>query len=257
MATAYQDRLKKDEEKSQTGAEDGKKKKRVGITMFGVTTPCVDAIRSYLAENHDCEVYVFHATGHGGQAMERLISSGELDAVLDLTTSGIADKIVGGVMSAGPNRLEAAAKAGIPRIVSVGACDMVNFGPRGTLPERFAKGDRNIYAHNPSVTLMRTDVKECKDIGDFIASKLNEFSQNRSLVQVVLPTGGVSLISKPGGPYHDQEADDALFAAIGDGLKHSGIEVFRDNRDINDEGFAQQTAERLVRLMKLSQGIEK
>ena len=251
MAKAYYKRLEDIESRQAAGAS--KTRKRVGITMFGVTTPCVDAMREYLTKTHDYEVYVFHATGHGGQAMERLTTSGEFDAVLDLTTTEIADEIVGGVMAAGPSRLEAAAKAGIPQIVSVGACDMVNFGPRSTLPEKFTKGDRNIYEHNPSVTLMRTNVEECKQIGDLIGSKLKNFSQNRSLVLVVLPTGGVSMISKPGGPYHDKEADDTLFAAIEDALKGTDIEVIRDERDINDEAFALETAKKLVRLVEKSQ----
>lgn len=251
MAKAYQKRLEETESQQAAGASE--QRKRVGITMFGVTTPCVDAMREYLTKTHNYEVYVFHATGHGGQAMERLIASGEFDAVLDLTTSEIADEIIGGVMSAGPTRLEAAAKAGLPQIVSVGACDMVNFGPRSTVPERFVKGDRNIYEHNASVTLVRTNVEECRRIGEFIASKLREFSRNKELVQVVLPTGGVSMISKPGGPYHDEAADDTLFAAIEMGLKGTGIEVFRDERDINDKAFAVETAEKLVRLVEKSQ----
>ena len=148
-------------------------------------------------------------------------------------------------MSAGPGRLEAAAKAGIPQVVSVGACEMVNFGPRNTLPERFDKGNRNIYEHNASVTLMRTDAEECMKIGEFIAGKLMT-CQNPSLAQVVLPIGGLSMISKPGGPYADKEADHALFSAIEAGLQDSGVEIFRDERDINDEGFAVEMAERLV-----------
>ena len=250
MAVAYKSRL--EEMGSSANEKDGKVKKRVGITMFGVTTPCVDAMRQHLTDKYGYEVYVFHATGHGGRAMERMTSAGELDAIVDLTTTEIADHIVGGVMSAGPDRLDAAAKADIPQVLSVGACDMVNFGPRSTVPERFAKGNRNIYEHNSSVTLMRTDVEECKQIGEFIAGKLKKLCRSASLVQVMLPTGGVSMISKAGDPYHDREADDALFTAIEEGLKGSGIEVLRDERDINDETFALEIAERLVRLIDLS-----
>ncbi|KAL8783763.1 MAG: hypothetical protein Q9195_009290 [Heterodermia aff. obscurata] len=253
MAVAYKKRLEDSgKEQSATDKNDGKVKKRVGITMFGVTTPCVDAMRQHLTEKYGYEVYVFHATGHGGRAMERMTSAGELDAIVDLTTTEIADHLVGGVMSAGPHRLEAAAKADIPQVLSVGACDMVNFGPRSTVPERFSKGNRNIYEHNSSVTLMRTDVEECKQIGGFIASKLKKFYRSSSLVQVTLPTGGVSMISKPGDPFHDREADDALFTAVEEGLKGSGIEVLRDERDINDEKFALEIAERLVRLIGLA-----
>ena len=253
MAVAYRKRLEDlGEERRAIGKNDDKVKKRVGITMFGVTTPCVDAMRQQLTEKYGYEVFVFHATGHGGRAMERMISSGELDAVVDLTTTEIADHIVGGVMSAGPRRLEAAAKADIPQVLSVGACDMVNFGPRSTVPERFLKGNRNIYEHNPSVTLMRTDVEECKQIGELIAWKLKNFCRSASLAQVVLPTGGMSMISKPGDPYYDREADNALFTAIEEGLKGSGIEVLRDERDINNETFALEIAERLVQLIDLS-----
>ena len=173
----------------------------------------------------------------------------------DLTTTEIADEVVGGVLSAGPHRLEAAAKAGVPQVISVGACDMVNFGPRSTVPERFAKGERNIYVHNPSVTLMRTNVEECREIGKFIVDKLKEFCQNTKLVQVVLPMGGMSMISTPGRPYSDRDADEALFGAIEVGLKDSGIEVFRDDRDINDQFFAVDTADRLVRLIHLKENI--
>lgn len=253
MAVAYRKRLEDlGKERSAIDKEDGKVKKRVGITMFGVTTPCVDVMRQHLTEKYGYEVYVFHATGHGGRAMERMVAAGELDAIVDLTTTEIADHIVGGVMSAGPHRLDAAAKGDIPQVLSVGACDVVNFGPRSTVPERFTKGNRNIYEHNPSVTLMRTDVEECKQIGGFIAGKLKKLCRSASLVQVMLPTGGMSMISKPGDPYDDREADDALFTAIEEGLKGSGIEVFRDERDINDETFALEIAERLVRLIDLS-----
>lgn len=251
MAVAFQQRLEEGKEWSAKDTKDSKMKKRVGITMFGVTTPCVDAIRHHLTKEYDYEIYVFHATGHGGQAMERMVSAGELDAVLDLTTSEVADHIVGGVMSAGPSRLEAAAKAGIPQVVSVGACDIINFGPRSTIPEKFMRGNRNIYEHIPSVTLMRTDEKECEEIGEFIADKLKNFSRTASRVQVVLPKGGVSMISKPGDPFYDRKADDALFFAIGAGLKESEIEVLQDERDINDLSFALETAERLVRLIEV------
>ena len=264
MAAAYRQRLAEtgkasDDERSEMVADrrDGsveKKKKKeklhVGVTMFGVTTPCVDTIRHHLTKQHNYEIYVFHATGHGGRAMERLIASGELDAVIDLTTTEIADHIVGGVMSAGAHRLEAAAKAGIPQVVSVGACDMVNFGPRSTVPEKFTTGHRNIYEHNPSVTLMRTDRTECRRIGEFIAGQLREFCRHASRVQVVLPVGGVSMISKPGDPFEDREADGALFDAVEGGLEGSGVEVFRDERDINDGAFALETAERLVRMVE-------
>ena len=233
--------------KSSTGS-----KKRIGVTMFGVTTPCVDLIRQHLEQKHNYEVYVFHATGAGGKAMERLISEKMIDAVLDVTTTEIADELVGGVLTAGPDRLTAAAKAEIPQVISVGACDMVNFGPRDTVPARF-KQDRLLYEHNPAVTLMRTSPEECKRIGEFIADKLRSHASKPELVRVILPTGGVSMLSTPGQPFHDQEADSALFETIERELEGMKIAVMRDARAINDEGFALFAAESLVELIQRSE----
>ncbi|KAL1875033.1 hypothetical protein Plec18167_005701 [Paecilomyces lecythidis] len=164
-------------------------KKRVAVTMFGVTTPCVDKIREHLHQKYGYEVYVFHATGSGGKAMERLVGEGQIDAVIDLTTTEIADELVGGVLTAGPERLKAAAKVGIPQIVSVGACDMVNFGPKDTVPERFT--GRLLYEHNPAVTLMRTTEEECQKIGQDIAQKLRMYSTKPNLIRLVLPERGI------------------------------------------------------------------
>lgn len=223
---------------------DSPAKKRVGITMFGVTTPAVDEIRNHLESKYDIEVFVFHATGHGGKAMERLIREGRIDAVLDLTTTEICDHLIGGVMSAGSTRLEAAAIAGIPNILSVGATDMVNFGPMDTVPERFK--DRKLYEHNPFVTLMRTSPKEVAQVGEFIVSKLKTYSKDPSAVQVWLPKGGISMIATPGGPFSDEEADARLFRVIKEGLQNSGIEVIEDTRPVNDAGFARDIAEALA-----------
>ncbi|KAH6644306.1 hypothetical protein C7974DRAFT_371444 [Boeremia exigua] len=137
-------------------------RKRIGVTMFGVTTPAVDEIRKYLESKYPIDTFVFHATGHGGKAMERLIYEGRIDGVIDLTTTELCDHITGGVMSAGPKRLEAAAAAGIPNIISVGATDMTNFGPLNTVPERYK--DRKLYEHNPVVTLMRTSQQEAAQV---------------------------------------------------------------------------------------------
>lgn len=234
-----------------SSARDGDpQRKRVGITMFGVTTPGVDAIRQHLESNRqDIEVYVFHATGHGGKAMERLVRQGMLDAVLDLTTTEICDHVTGGVMSAGPNRLEAAAEAGIPYIVSVGATDMSNFGPKDTVPERYR--DRKLYEHNPVVTLMRSSSAESKKVGEFIVGKLKEHAKTSGNVKVWLPLGGVSMLGTPGQPFADKEADEVLFSTIKQGLEGSGVEVVEDERDINDEGFARDVADALARLMGL------
>lgn len=219
-------------------------KKRVGITMFGVTTPAVDVIRRHLESKYDVEVFVFHATGHGGKAMERLIREGRIDGVLDLTTTEICDYLTGGVMSAGSKRLEAAAKAGIPNIVSVGATDMANFGRKETVPERYK--DRKLYEHNPVVTLMRTSPEEAAQVGEFIASKLKTHSKDPSAVEVWLPKGGISMIAVPGGPFADEDADGRLFQAIREGLNNSGIEIIEDTRTVNDAGFARDIAEALA-----------
>lgn len=222
-------------------------RKRVGITMFGVTTPGVDAIRSHLESRYDVEIYVFHATGHGGKAMERLVRQGMLDAVLDLTTTEICDLHTGGVMSAGPDRLEAVAEAGIPNVISLGATDMTNFGPKDMVPEKFR--GRNLYQHNPVVTLMRSSEEESRQVGQFICEKLKSYTKRPEMVQVWLPLGGVSMISTPGGPFADEKADSVLFSTIREGLAGSGIQVVEDTRDINDKGFAHDIAEALARLM--------
>ena len=233
-------------------AED--RKPRIGISMFGVTTPGVDAIRRKLEGEYGYEVLVFHATGAGGRALENLIDTGQLDAVIDLTTTEIADEIVGGVLSAGPNRLEAAAKFEIPYVVSVGACDMVNFGPKETVPERFIKKGRKLHMHNASVTLVRTTAEENKAVGEFIAKKLlMRRKGRRGNVKVLLPEGGVSLLDLTGAPFEDREADGALFKAIDEGFRGSEIEVLRDKRDINDEGLAEKIVGMVVELLEKEQ----
>ena len=246
-ATAYHARRLKEEEEEEGGEEAGGegKKTRVGITMFGVTTPGVDAARAHLeSRGGDVETLVFHATGHGGLAMERLVREGELDAVLDLTTTEICDLVAGGNMSAGPHRLEAAAEAGIPYVLSLGATDMVNFGPRATVPERYR--DRKLYEHNPVVTLMRTSKDECRLVGEFICSQLKEHVKRPELVEVWIPSGGASVMSTPGGPFADEEADGMLFSTVRNGLQGSGIRVVEDARDVNDAAFARDIAEALV-----------
>jgi uncharacterized protein (UPF0261 family) len=225
-------------------------KKRVGITMFGVTTPAVDSIRRYLESNYDIEAYVFHATGHGGKAMERLVREEGLDAVLDLTTTEICDFHTGGIMSAGPHRLEAAAESGIPNIISLGATDMTNFGPRDSVPERYK--DRKLYEHNPVVTLMRTSKEEARQVGEYIVEKLTKHAKDPNTIQVWLPLGGVSMIAVPDGPFADGEADAVLFQTVRNGLMGSGIEVVEDKRAINDENFARDIAKALIAKMGLS-----
>ena len=221
-------------------------KGRVAITMFGVTTPVVDTARADL-ELHGFEVIVFHATGSGGNIMEDLISRGKFDGVLDLTTTELADELVGGIMKSGPDRLTAAAKAGIPQVVSLGAMDMVNFGPRETVPSKFS--DRRIYEHNPDITIIRTTPKECRILGKQVAEKLKGNSKRPEMVKVFIPCGGISMLAVEGAPFHDEEADTALFDAVTEGLKGSGIEIISDHKDINDGDFAAKMAKTLIELM--------
>jgi uncharacterized protein (UPF0261 family) len=225
-------------------AEEGEARQVIAATMFGVTTPCVDRAREVL-EAQGFEVLVFHATGIGGRSMESLIESGLVDGVLDLTTTELADELVGGILSAGPERLRAAVRRGVPQVVSVGALDMVNFGPRGTVPGRFA--DRRFHQHNESVTLMRTTTEENAKLGEFIGRALREA---RSDVVVMLPHGGVSALDAPGMPFHDPEADAALFRAIHEALDdHPNVTVVDRPHHINDPTFALQAALALRLLM--------
>lgn len=226
---------------SEPVARDGKR--LIGATMFGVTTPAVDEAREHLT-GLGYEVIVFHATGSGGRAMEALAESGLLDGVLDLTTTELADELVGGVLSAGPDRLEAAGARGIPQVVSVGALDMVNFGPRDSVPERFA--DRSLYVHNPTVTLMRTTREEMATLGGRIAEKL---ARATGPVEVFLPAKGVSAIDVAGGPFEDAEADAACFQAIRDGLAGTEVTVHTVEEAINDPGFGRRAAQALHELI--------
>jgi uncharacterized protein (UPF0261 family) len=215
----------------------------VAATMFGVTTPCVEHARAIL-EAEGYEVIVFHATGVGGRSMEGLIRDGLIDGVLDLTTTELADELVGGVLSAGPTRLEAAGEQGVPQVVSLGALDMVNFGPADTVPERFA--DRNIYVHNPTVTLMRTTPDECRELGRQIGRKL---AQANGPVAVYVPLGGISAIAVEGQVFHDAAADAALLEGLTETLP-AGVERHDLPQDINDPAFAHAMADRLHELIR-------
>ena len=214
-------------------------KPSIGATMFGVTTPCVTAARRIL-EARGYEVLVFHATGTGGRAMEQLIEDGAFVGVLDLTTTELADELVGGVMSAGPHRLEAAGRKGIPQLVCPGAIDMVNFGPVETVPEKFRS--RNLHIHNSTVTLMRTTPEECAEIGRITATRLNAAS---GPVTVLIPLQGVSAIDKAGGPFCSNEALDAYRLALKAKL-NPNIRLVELNAHINDEGFARTAADLLI-----------
>src|SRR5437868_9281008 len=210
----------------------------IGATMFGVTTPCVTRARERL-EELGYEVLVFHATGTGGQSMEALAKGGFLAGVLDITTTELADDLVGGVLSAGPDRLEAAGELGLPQVVSLGALDMVNFGPRETVPPRFE--GRNLYVHNPTVTLMRTTAEECRELGRRIGRKL---SAARGPTALFVPLRGVSMIDVAGQPFYDPAADGALLAGLRETLEpHVGVHEL--DTDINDPAFADAMAERL------------
>jgi uncharacterized protein (UPF0261 family) len=213
----------------------------VAATMFGVTTPCVTRARERL-EQLGYEALVFHATGTGGQSMEALARGGYLAGVLDVTTTELADDLVGGVLSAGPDRLEAAGAAGVPQVVSLGALDMVNFGPRESVPQQFA--NRNLYVHNPTVTLMRTTPEECRELGRRIGRKL---SAANGPTAVFVPLRGVSAIDVEGQPFHDPEADAALFGGLRETL--DWVEVHELELDVNDPAFALAMADRLHELI--------
>jgi uncharacterized protein (UPF0261 family) len=210
----------------------------IGATMFGVTTPCVTRARERL-EELGYEVLVFHATGTGGQSMEALARGGFLAGVLDITTTELADELVGGVLSAGPDRLEAAGELGLPQVVSLGALDMVNFGPRETVPPQFE--GRNLYVHNPTVTLMRTTPEECAELGGQIARKLSAATGPTALF---VPLKGVSMIATDGQAFYDAAADEALFGALREGLA-ANVEVHELDTDVNDPAFAEAMANRL------------
>ncbi len=219
------------------------KKPLVGATMFGVTPPCVTTAREWL-EAHGYEVLVFHATGAGGRSMEALMEAGFITAALDITTTELADELVGGVLSAGPDRLEMAGSLGIPQVVSLGALDMVNFGPLDTVPAPFK--DRNLYVHNATVTLMRTTKDECAELGRIIARKLNAA---KGPLTVFVPLRGVSMIDVADKPFYDAEADAALMGELRAGLR-PGVELVEVDTDINDPAFATAMAERLDALYR-------
>ncbi|MES2474914.1 MAG: Tm-1-like ATP-binding domain-containing protein [Verrucomicrobiota bacterium] len=212
----------------------------VVASMFGNTTACVTEAKR-LIEEAGYEVLVFAATGAGGRAMEALIESGMVAGALDLTTTEWADELVGGVLGAGPTRMDAVAKAKIPAVIAPGCLDMVNFGERASIPEKYAA--RNFYIHNPQVTLMRTNAEECRELGRIIAEKANTYS---SPAAILIPQRAISVISAEGQPFHDTAADDALFSAI---REHAQVPVEEFDLEINSPLFAKACAERLLAMM--------
>ena len=215
----------------------------IAASMFGNTTEAVETARVRLKEA-GYEVLVFHAVGSGGRTMESLIEAGYISGVLDVTTTELADELVGGVLSAGPHRLEAAARSGTPAVVAPGCLDMVNFWAPETVPDQFA--GRVFYEHNPNVTLMRTTPEENQVLGELVADKLN---LSEGPVTVYLPLQGISVISAPGQPFHSPEADDAFRQALKSHLR-SDISVIEVDANINDPEFANSAAEALLNLIE-------
>jgi uncharacterized protein (UPF0261 family) len=214
----------------------------IAATMFGVTTPCVTRARQLL-EQEGYEVLVFHCTGAGGRTMEELIRSGFFRAVLDVTTTELADELVGGIRSAGPRRLEAAGEMGVPQVVSAGAIDMVNFGPPDTIPDRFKS--RRLYRHNPSATLMRTTPEENAKLGEIVAAKLNRAT---GPTRLVMPLRGVSAIDREGQPFHDAAADAAFLRSLRAALSPE-IALTELDAHINDPAFADECVRQLLSLV--------
>lgn len=216
----------------------------IAATMFGLTTPAVNYAREYL-EARGYEVLIFHATGTGGKSMESLINDGFIEGVLDLTTTEWCDELFGGVLNAGPNRLEAAALNKVPQVVSLGAMDMVNFGAFDTVPTKYE--GRNFYKHNPSVTLMRTNVEENKLLGKKISEKLNMATENTVLM---IPRKGLSGIDAEGQPFYGPEEDQMLFDTIKANINKDIIELIEMDTVINDKVFAETAAQKLIDMIE-------
>lgn len=215
----------------------------IAATMFGVTTPCIEQAKVYLEEK-GYEVMVFHATGTGGKTMEALIDAGFFAGVLDLTTTEYCDEVVGGILAAGPDRCGAAIRQKVPQVVSVGACDMVNFGEMDSVPEQFR--GRNLYKHNPAVTLMRTTVEENVEIAHRLAEKWN--GARRKMV-LLLPKKGVSMIDAEGQPFDGPEERKTLFETLKKEIRNDNVEIVELDNNINDEHFALTAAKTLLELM--------
>lgn len=215
----------------------------VAATMFGVTTPSVDFAREYL-EERGYEVLVFHATGTGGRTMESLVEDGFFDGVLDMTTTELCDELFGGILAAGPDRLEAAGKAEVPQVVSLGALDMVNFGPRESVPKKY--DGRNFNQHNPTITLMRTIEEENELLGKTIGEKLN---RSKGPTTLMIPLKGLSAIDKESQPFYGPKEDEKLFVSLREAIDRDVVELVEMENNINDREFAEAAAQRLIDLM--------
>jgi len=220
----------------------------VAMTMFGVTTPCALKAKAQM-EELGCETLLFHANGYGGRVMEELIVDGKIAGVLDITTTELADELVGGVLSAGPDRLNAAGKLGIPQVVCPGALDMVNFDDRESVPRKFHK--RRLYQHRQEVTLMRTTKRENEKLGRLMAEKLN---RARGPVVVAVPQKGFSAHDRKSGPFFDPDADRAFTRALERDLREE-IEVRKIDAHINDERFAVEIASMLAEMLGKRKGL--
>jgi uncharacterized protein (UPF0261 family) len=227
----------------QTGVPEIESKPIITASMFGNTTTLVNRCKNKLEEN-GFEIMIFHATGTGGKTMESLIEKGFIKGVLDVTPTELADYLVGGVLNAGPTRLDAAAKTGIPQVIAPGCLDMVNFWGINTVPDRFKK--RQLYEWNSNVTLMRTTPDENQRLGTLIATKLN---QAIGPVAVFLPLKGVSELDSPGGLFWSPEANDALFQTIKDNIRN-GIPIYEVDCNINDQEFSKRVSEKLLELLE-------
>ena len=216
----------------------------IAATMFGVTTPCIEQAKAYL-EDRGYEVMVFHATGTGGRTMESLIDAGFFAGVLDLTTTEYCDEVVGGILAAGPDRCGAAIRQQVPQVVSVGACDMVNFGEMDSVPEQFKH--RNLYKHNPAVTLMRTTVEENVEIAHRLAEKWNGAKKDMVLL---LPKKGVSMIDAEGQPFDGPEERKTLFDTLKNEIHNDHVNIVEMDNNINDEEFAITAAKTLLKLLE-------
>lgn len=225
-------------------AAPGGERPLVAASMAGVTTPGVDAARARLTEL-GYEVLVFHASGAGGRTLESLAEQRLFAGVLDLTLCELADDLCGGILTAGPDRLLAAGRAGVPQVVSPGALDLVKFGPLDTVPERVL--DRDVRVHNPSISVVRTTAEECAELGARVAAKLRSATGPTT---VLLPLRGLSTLGEPGGPYHDPVVDEVLFTAVRDGLRGSAVDVVEADTHLNDPSFGRAAAELLHRLIE-------